>query len=166
MDDTSTLPAKIISGGQTGVDRAALDVAIYLGIEHGGWCPKGRLAEDGRVPPQYDLQELSSRKYWVRTERNVVDSDATLILYCDELTGGTEFTYRMTQKHARPCLKVDLANPPAESVVRSWLEHTVTGNVLNVAGPRESSLVGIHERAREYLLETFGDGCRDYRESL
>lgn len=83
---------RIVSGGQTGVDRAALDVAMQLSIEHGGWCPRGRLAEDGTIPSRYDLRETRSAKYHVRTERNVVDSDATLILYRKSLTGGTLLT--------------------------------------------------------------------------
>jgi hypothetical protein len=73
-------PSKIISGGQTGVDRAALDAAIELGIPHGGHCPRGRRAEDGRIPDRYQLTETDSAQYRVRTERNVLDADATLIL--------------------------------------------------------------------------------------
>ena len=148
---------KIISGGQTGVDRGALDAAMYLGIDHGGWCPQGRLAEDGPIPSKYQLSELPTNKYWVRTERNVVDSDATLILFVDELSGGTEFTYRMTQKHRRPCLLVNFDQPPASEEVCKWLdEHGPS--VLNVAGPRESSCQGIRDRARAFLIETLTVG--------
>ena len=89
------IPSRIVSGGQTGVDRAALDVAIAIGIEHGGWCPAGRLAEDGVVPPQYDLRETDSNEYPVRTELNVADSDATLILYEGKLKGGTLLTQKI-----------------------------------------------------------------------
>jgi predicted Rossmann-fold nucleotide-binding protein len=74
---------RLVSGGQTGVDRAALDVAIACGIPHGGWCPRGRISEAGPIPAHYQLTETDSFKYWVRTERNVIDSDATLILFCD-----------------------------------------------------------------------------------
>ena len=92
---------KIISGGQTGVDRAALDVAVELEIPHGGWCPKGRLAEDGRIPDSYKLRETTSREYAVRTEQNVLDSDGTLILYRESISGGTELTLRLAEKHRR-----------------------------------------------------------------
>ncbi len=89
----ATLPiAKIISGGQTGVDRAALDVAIELELPCGGWCPRGRLAEDGTVPDRYPLQETRSAEYAERTERNVIDSDGTLIIATRPLTGGTALT--------------------------------------------------------------------------
>ena len=148
-----SLPHKIVSGGQTGVDRAALDAAIYLDLPHGGWCPKGRLAEDGAVPARYQLQELPSSKYWIRTERNVIDSDATLILFAVALSGGTQFTQRMTVKHERPCLQVDLVNPLDPSEVRTWIEQSASAKVLNVAGPRESSCEGVYQRAYEYLVD-------------
>src|SRR5688572_12994856 len=86
---------RIVSGGQTGVDRGALDAAIALGIEHGGWCPRGRLAEDGQIPRRYQLTETKTSKYRERTERNVLDSDGTLILFRALLSGGTELTRRL-----------------------------------------------------------------------
>ena len=101
---------KIISGGQTGVDRGALDAAIALDIPHGGSCPKGRLAEDGRIPDRYLLTETDSREYFVRTERNILDSDATLILCHGHISGGTEFTLRMAEQHGRPVKVVDLTS--------------------------------------------------------
>jgi len=145
---------KIISGGQTGVDRAALDAAISLGISHGGWCPRGRLAEDGRIPDRYQLEEADSPEYRVRTEWNVRDSDATLILCRGPLTGGTELTACLAREYERPHRVVDLrASEPAE-VVCDWLaEHRVA--VLNVAGPRESQSPGIAKAAREFLAELF-----------
>ena len=100
---------KVVSGGQTGVDRAALDVAIYLDIPHGGWCPRGRRAEDGRIPETYQLRETSSRDYASRTEQNILDSDATLILYAKKLSGGSGLTLRLAQQHRRPVLCVDLS---------------------------------------------------------
>jgi hypothetical protein len=145
---------KIISGGQTGVDRGALDAAIALGIPHGGWCPRGRLAEDGRIPARYVLSETDSPEYWVRTEQNVMDSDATLIL-CrrpegTRPTGGTELTLRMADRHGRPCLVVNLDRPGHLEEVRRWLQdHEV--KVLNVAGPRESQSPGIAAQAKQFL---------------
>jgi hypothetical protein len=148
---------KIVSGGQTGVDRAALDVAIELGLPHGGWCPRGRLAEDGPIPLRYQLQETPSTEYPVRTEQNVVDSDATLILYAGQLRGGTEFTWRMAAKHRRPSLKVNFDQPPASADVRDWIlrQHV---EVLNVAGPRESQSPGIYERAAAFLRAALTSG--------
>ena len=141
---------KIVSGGQTGVDRGALDAARQLGIRHGGWCPRGRLAEDGTIPAVYQLRETSSADYHVRTLRNVLDSDGTLILYRNALSGGSELTYRIAEKHNKPFLLMDLGADPAADLVRRWLHETriVT---LNVAGPRESSAPGIAAAAAEFL---------------
>jgi hypothetical protein len=159
MSEASNLfqrPAKIISGGQTGVDRAALDVAIALGIPHGGWCPRGRLAEDGRIPARYELRETDSPGYPVRTEQNVLDADATLIVCRGEPAGGTALTRLLAERQGRPCLVVDLDNPPEWPIVRRWLqEHGV--KVLNIAGPRESQAPGIAEQAREFLRHCLGD---------
>ncbi len=143
-------PAKIVSGGQTGVDRAALDVAIEMGIPHGGWCPRGRLAEDGTIPPRYQLVETDSPDYAVRTERNVLDADATLILCRGQPTGGTELTLRLAQRHGKPHLAVDLQQPIDPQAIRRWLAEHGRGT-LNVAGPRESQSPGIHAEAREFL---------------
>src|SRR5690606_5894083 len=101
---------------------------------HGGSCPRGRRAEDGRIPDRYQLQEVDAAEYWVRTERNVIDADATLIVHEGPLSGGTEFTYRMTVKHRKPCLQVDLGQPLTPDECAAWLiEHDV--DVLNCAGP-------------------------------
>ncbi len=143
---------KIVSGGQTGVDRGALDAAIALGIEHGGWCPRGRLAEDGVIPRRYQLTETTSSEYWVRTQQNVIDSDGTLILYRGELSGGTELTYRMTVKHAKPYLSIDLNTTPDLASARRWLSENSI-EVLNVAGPRDSTAPGIADEATAFLIE-------------
>ena len=90
---------KIISGGQTGADRAALDVAIKFNIPHGGWIPKGRIAEDGPLPDKYQLQEMPTSSYPKRTEQNVIDSDGTLIFSRGKPTGGTDYTRKMVLKH-------------------------------------------------------------------
>ncbi|OHB76793.1 MAG: hypothetical protein A2W31_12675 [Planctomycetes bacterium RBG_16_64_10] len=143
---------RLLSGGQTGVDRAALDAAIALGIPHGGWCPAGRLAEDGRIPARYRLQETDSPAYALRTQRNVLDSDGTLILSHGPLSGGTELTRRLAQHYEKPCLVVDLLQPPPHATVLAWLDaHRVRD--LNVAGPRESTRPGIAEVAERYLRQ-------------
>jgi len=157
-----TASFKIVSGGQTGVDRIALDVAMYLQIEHGGFCPLGRRSEDGPIPEQYQLVETEKRDYAVRTEKNVVHSDGTLILFCGKksdgkLTGGTELTYRLTGKHSRPCLRVDLDEVDFDVEgftveVEEWIEERNI-SVLNVAGPRESSSPGITDMAEAFLLK-------------
>jgi hypothetical protein len=143
---------RIISGGQTGVDRGALDAAIELGISHGGKCPRGRLAEDGTIPRHYDLTETSSRRYSFRTEQNVIDADATLIFFYGELTGGTEFTRRMAIKNRKPLFLFDFTKPPELDTVMCWL-HENQVEVLNVAGPRESSCRGIGNLAKLQMVE-------------
>jgi hypothetical protein len=146
-------PAKIVSGGQTGVDRGALDAAMALGIPHGGWCPKGRRAEDGAVPSIYQLAETDSPQYAVRTERNVLQSDATLILCHGRPSGGTELTLRLAERHQRPYLVVDAGAPPSAKV-RRWLAK-IRPATLNVAGPRESQAPGIAAQAAEFLTRLF-----------
>ena len=147
--------AKIISGGQSGVDRAALDVAIKLGIPHGGWVPKGRLTEDGPLPEIYALRETPTAAYAERTEKNVVDSDGTLIISRGELTGGSEYTREMALKHSRPWLHVDLDRAAAFRAALTIVEWLADQNirVLNVAGPRASKDPDIYRDAR-VLLES------------
>lgn len=141
---------QIVSGGQTGVDRAALDVAIALGIPHGGWCPRGRRAEDGMIDERYALRECDSREYRVRTELNVQDSDATLIIKRGPLRGGTKLTQSCAFQQGKPLYVVDLDEGADVEDVRQWLvEHKV--EVLNVAGPREGSVPGIYAEARGLL---------------
>ena len=145
---------QLISGGQTGVDRGALDAALELAIPHGGWCPRGRLAEDGPIPDQYQLRESHSPEYPVRTEQNVLDSDATLILCRGSPTGGTDLTLRLAQQHGRPYFVVDLDRAADPAAVRRWLEERRI-ETLNVAGPRESQSPGIDSLAREFLVHVF-----------
>ncbi|HZC67184.1 MAG TPA: putative molybdenum carrier protein [Nitrospirales bacterium] len=141
---------KVISGGQTGVDRAALDVALELGMPAGGWCPKGRKAEDGPLAPRYPLTETPSEEYWQRTEWNVRDSDGTLVLTRGVPTEGTAYTIEVARKLGKPCLMLDLTEAPSESAVKAWVhEHKV--RVLNVAGPRESKCPGIYVQASQFL---------------
>lgn len=145
-------PLRIISGGQSGVDRAALDVAMALGIPHGGWCPQGRRAEDGRIPRRYGLRETESPDYFVRTERNVLDADATLIIHAGPMTGGTELTLRMCRKHRKPCFLIDLeqSRKPSLRSFQQWIDDERIA-ILNVAGPRESTSPGIYHRSTTIL---------------
>lgn len=146
---------KIISGGQTGVDRAGLDAAIALGTPHGGWCPKGRKAEDGVIPAVYQLQETPTADYKQRTKWNVRDSDGTLILTHGEPTGGTALTIRLAAVYGKPCLVVDLDDYPSPENVCAWLT-TNDIRVLNIAGPRESGCPGIYDQATQFLISIIG----------
>ena len=148
---------KIISGGQTGVDRAALDVAMELGIPCGGWCPQGRRAEDGRIPERYPLQEASSKEYPVRTRLNVEDSDGTLVLTAGNPTGGTALTLKLARQLHKPFLLVDLARDASPSVLRPWLQENHIG-VLNIAGPREGESSGIYGQASAFLRKALTQG--------
>jgi len=157
--ETTTIfwPQRIVSGGQTGVDRAGLEAAIALGIEHGGWCPLGRLAEDGTIPSRYQLREIGSSDYKVRTAQNVADSDATLILHERPLSGGTRLTQRLALRARRP-LGVFRIGEENVDAVRRWLAE-LRPEVLNVAGPRESLDPGIEARATEMLMRVFARGA-------
>jgi hypothetical protein len=157
------LPERIVSGGQTGVDRAALDVALALGLDCGGWCPKGRLAEDGRLPERYPLVETPSGEYPQRTEWNVRDSDGTLILYRAVLTGGSALTARLCERYDRPCLALDLSSSPDPLAVREWIASNQI-RVLNVAGPRGGDSPGLYEQARGLLAALLAESS-DRRES-
>jgi hypothetical protein len=150
---------RVISGGQTGADRGALEAAIELGIQHGGHCPAGRRAEDGRIPDRYRLIETESADYAVRTERNVLGADGTLLVTRGAPTGGSALTAALARKHNRPFLHVDLdsAGDP-RAAVREWL---AAGQIrcLNVAGPRESSCPGIAQDVRALVVASL-DGDR------
>ena len=148
-------PAKIISGGQTGVDRAALDVAIRLGISHGGWCPRGRVAEDGRIPDHYELVENNSANYPARTAQNVADGDATLVLFRGRVSGGTRLTVSICERMNKEMLLVNL-NDDLPQQVRDWLIQ-LSPSILNIAGPRESTSMGVYDQAVEFLLQVFSE---------
>lgn len=159
---------KIVSGGQTGADRGALDAALALGLAHGGWCPRGRSADDGPIPARYALIETAARDHAVRTEMNVIDSDATLIVSRGPLAGGSALTARLAATHGKPCLHVDLDRGPGPAAglnarsrtevvqrVRAWLERPGPGaniDVLNVAGPREQQCPGLAADVRALLV--------------
>ncbi len=155
MSDRRPTPVqRIVSGGQTGVDRAGLNVAIALNIDHGGWCPRGRLAEDGPIPEQYNLQETAAAEYSIRTEKNVIDSDATLLLFIGSLQRGTLLTYRFTKRHSKPSLRVRLDNATDVRAIQAWLWDFQI-KTLNIAGPRESSQPGIQNTAEKLLYCVF-----------
>lgn len=151
---------KIIAGGQTGADRAALDFAIQHRIEHGGWVPAGRRAEDGPLDARYQVRETPSEGYEQRTEWNVRDSDATLIVSEGPLTGGSALTWAFARKHNKPAFHADCSQPPLDVLaleVRAWLDED-RPRVLNVAGPRESSSPGIYAVMRNLLERVFAGG--------
>jgi len=143
---------RIISGGQTGVDRAALDAALEHNFACGGWCPRGRKAEDGIIPARYPLEETKSSEYEERTERNVAEADGTLALVRGEPTGGTAFTIALAHGYGKPCLVLDLESGDAAlpATIQTWLRENNI-RVLNVAGPRESNSPGIYKIAKALL---------------
>lgn len=134
----------VITGGQTGVDRGALDAALSLDFPCGGWCPKGREAEDGAIPERYPLRELANGGYRERTVQNVLDSDGTLIIYYGTLSGGTEQTQLHCIRRQKPYKLIDAREISIQRAKELGLEfiqaHSVS--VLNVAGPRESGWRG------------------------
>ena len=150
---------KIISGGQTGVDRAALDVALKHGIECSGWCPAGRLDEFGRIPDRYPLQELEVGGFTERTLQNVRDSNGTVIIYRGKLSGGTEQTVRFCVAQRRPHALIDASNVSAEEAAKLISDfickHKI--EILNVAAPRQSEWPKGYDfasRALEIFLAT------------
>jgi len=145
---------KIISGGQTGVDRAALDVALEFSIECGGFCPKGRRSEDGIIPGKYPLTETKTDQYPERTELNIKTSKATLVLIDKEADRGTTLTISLCNLHHKPCIVIDLSNENKERDLLQWIKENNI-DVLNVAGNRESFSPGIGKKAYEFLLNIF-----------
>lgn len=146
---------KVISGGQTGVDRAALDAALEAEVPVGGWCPRGRRAEDGSIPDMYPLRETPSKEYAQRTAWNVRDSDGTLLITEGELEGGTALTRKEAEQRKQPWIQVEEGDDQSISRIRDWIEHHDI-RVLNVAGPRSSESEGIYAKAKaimERLLE-------------
>jgi hypothetical protein len=131
---------KIISGGQTGVDRAALDVALQRGIQSGGWCPAGRLDEFGRIPDRYPVHELEKSGFTERTLQNVKDSDGTVVIYPGQLSGGTEQTIRFCVELERPHQLIDASRVSTEGAANLITDFVSKNKIdtLNVAGPRQS----------------------------
>ena len=149
--------SKIISGGQTGVDRAALDVTISLGFKHGGFCPKGRMAEDGIIPVEYKMDEIDTEEYSARTMKNVQCSNGTLIIHQGEITGGTALTDEFCKIKKKPFLIINILDEFKEIRVNfsRWLE-TNTISILNIAGPRESE-EHIYKSAKVILIKLLTD---------
>lgn len=150
-------PKQIISGGQTGADRAGLDAAIELGIPVGGWCPRGRRAEDGEIPPRYPLKETDSPAYPVRTEKNIVESDATLIFLRGRMRGGCLLTFRLCKMLKKPvnvidCSYYDLTQ--GSVMLRTFLKQHQP-ECLNVAGSRSSGAPGIYDEVKRLLIHAF-----------
>lgn len=147
-------PQLILAGGQTGVDRAALDWAISHGIAHGGWCPRGRTAHDGPLPERYQLNETEAIGYSQRTRMNVRDADATLIIHHGLLVGGTRLTLRFADEMEKPVELIDLSKDwPSQTIqVQAWW----TGlnlHSLNMAGPSEDRVPGIYGLSLEFLQQ-------------
>ena len=146
---------KIISGGQTGVDRGALQAALDRHVSCGGWCPAGRKAEDGRIPVHFPVTELAGAGYAQRTERNVVDSDATVLIHFGTISGGSRLTLHRCRAADRPSLEIDVGKIEAAEAVQRMLafigEYRVT--CLNIAGPRESGAPGAARLTRQIVGE-------------
>lgn len=150
---------RIISGAQTGVDRAALDEAMALGLPVGGCCPQGRRAEDGVIPARYPLVELARGGYSQRTRKNVMDSDGTVIFYFEYPTGGTQLTIKCCIDAKRPYLLVDASELSVERAAQR-LAKFVRDNgisVLNVAGPRASGAPAAYAYVRQAMRLCFAD---------
>jgi hypothetical protein len=146
---------KLVSGGQTGADIAALDVALLHGFPHGGWCPKGRKSLEGPIPAQYRLVETPSASYLQRTEWNVRDSDGTVVFtFAAVATGGSLKTIGFAKKHRKPCLHISKDGDEQAAALRKFVvDHEI--RTLNVAGSRESKEPGIHDWVMGVLEEAF-----------
>ena len=144
---------KIISGGQSGVDRAALDFALQNNIPCGGWCPKGRQAEDGIIPEVYPLKETVTTGHSERTRLNIEDSDATLIIYLTEMDEGTQYTLQYAKKKLKPVFLIKESDQINPDEFMNWMDNNNI-RILNVAGPRESCVEGTYKFAFKVLGET------------
>ena len=168
---------KIVSGGQTGVDRAALDAAIKFNIPHSGWCPKGRLAEDGEIAAKYLLHETASSDYSERTKLNIKDSDGTLILVNEtpiKVSDGTLLTIDEATNTNKPLLIINLSQPLDINSFMVWIKKNNI-QTLNIAGPRESQSQGIYQTSFKFFeivfpllshQDNYAASCFDTKESI
>ena len=148
---------KIVSGGQTGADQAALDTAIKWKIPHGGWIPKGRLTEAGTLSNKYQLKELPTDSYPARTEQNVIDSDGTLIISHGPLSEGSKYSQEISLKYGRPCLHIDLNKTnlfKSAKIIYDWIKKFKI-ETLNVAGARASKDPYIYQATTHLLTSVF-----------
>jgi hypothetical protein len=145
----------IMSGGQTGVDRGALDAALEFGAPCGGWCPKGRRAEDGVIPLHYPLRETVSSGYDERTKWNVIKSDGTLVIFSGRLTIGTALTITICNFYKKPIFMVDVSGVDLGAVADDIVGFIKVNNIekLNVAGTRHSKSPGIYSDAKLLVLD-------------
>lgn len=153
---------KVISGGQTGADRGGLDAALDLDFPHGGWCPYGRRAEDGRIPDRYELVETASTSYKVRTRLNITESEGTVIFVRGQVSQGSALTSEYATRHKRPWLLVDLAAVPSRDAAILKVSRFIAENeveVLNIAGSRESVSPGIQEEVRSIMRRVLQVFC-------
>ncbi len=154
---------RIISGGQTGADQGGLDAAIALGVTHGGWCPKGRRCETGRIPPSYQLEETPSREYPMRTRMNVQNADGTVIFTSGPMSRGSELTLRTASRLGREVkhINLEMGMLHCAEAFRKWLDnceqHGAPIRTLNVAGTRESKSPGIQRKVRDLLVHALQD---------
>ncbi len=146
---------KIISGGQTGVDRAGLDAALESGIECGGWCPEGREAEDGVIPDKYPIKVLPGAGYQQRTKQNVLDSDGTIIIYFGSPTDGTELTITFCINEHKPYVLIDAEEISIEHAIQKILEFIKHKNIINIAGPRASGEPEAYDYAFQVMMQVF-----------
>jgi hypothetical protein len=159
LEQDGIMLRKVISGGQTGVDRAGLDAALAVGLEIGGWCPRGRRAEDGQVPSWYPMQETASDSYPARTRMNVRDADVTIICFRGTMGRGTRRTLLCCEELGRPYLvvAVDRTNADSAAIVAREILRKTEGRmaVLNVAGSRESGDPGVYAASQPFLERVF-----------
>jgi len=145
---------KIISGGQTGVDRAALDFALNKSIDCGGFCPKGRKAEDGKISKKYPLIETESDSYDERTRRNIENSDGTIIIYTNKIDAGTEVAFNLCNQIGKPVILVKSDDEETIRIIQTWMEINKIKS-LNIAGPRESNEPGVYQFTKDLLTNLF-----------